>query len=135
MRTSINLLFGIICIAVVAKAQAPAGQKDPIAGVWKGTSVCQVKNSACNDEIVVCHISKGTAPDTYKFVMNKMVNNAEVPMGELEFIYNEAQRSLTCHSVTRYDGFWKFDVKKTTMDGTLTVGNNTLFRIIKLVKS
>lgn len=27
-------------------------------GVWNGTSLCQVKNSPCHDEIVVYHISK-----------------------------------------------------------------------------
>ena len=135
MKTSITLLLGIISIAFFGGAQTSAGQKDPILGIWKGTSLCQVKNSSCNDEIVVCHISKGSAVHTYKFVMNKMVNNAEVSMGELEFIYDEAKSSLTCHSVSRYDSFWKFDVKQNTMDGTLTVDHNTLFRVIKLVKT
>jgi hypothetical protein len=85
--------------------------------------------------VIVCHISKAVLPDTYKFVMNKMINNAEVSMGELDFIYNEAESRLKCHSVTRYDGRWKFVLKKNTMDGTLVVDNQTLFRIIKLVKS
>jgi len=134
MRILFNILSGIICVAFFGDAQTINNQNDPVLGIWKGTSICQVKNSACNDEVVVCHVSKGSTPNTYKFVMNKIINNAEVSMGELNFIYNETQSSLTCHSVTRYDGFWKFEVKKNTMDGTLTA-DNTLFRVIKLVKS
>lgn len=108
MRSLINILLGIICIAIFGKAQTSTNQKDPILGTWKGISICQVKNSSCADEVIVCHISKAAAPDTYKFVMNKMVNNAEASMGELDFIYNEAESTLKCHSVTRYDGRWKF---------------------------
>jgi len=29
-----------------------------IEGVWKGTSLCQIKDSPCHDETVVYHISK-----------------------------------------------------------------------------
>lgn len=135
MRALINILPAIICIVVFDKAQRFTNQKDPIIGTWKGTSICQQKNSACHDEVVVCHISKAPAPNTYKFVMNKIVNGAEEPMGELEFIYNEAQNSLTCHSVSRYESDWKFNVKPNALDGTLTVDKKTLFRIIKLARN
>jgi hypothetical protein len=134
MKTLTNILFAIICIAVLGGTTKSTNQNDPITGTWKGTSICQVKNSSCNDEVIVCHITKAAASNTYKLVMNKMVNNAEDNMGELNFIYNEAQHTLTCHSVTRFDGLWKFELKKNTMDGTLTVDNKTLYRVIKLVK-
>jgi len=135
MKSLINILLCFICVVVLGGAHTITNQKDPIVGTWKGTSICQLKNSSCNDEVIVCHITKTAAPNTYKFVMNKMVNNAEVSMGELDFIYNQPQATLTCHSVTRYDGLWKFDVKGDTMDGTLVIDNKTLFRVIKLVKS
>ena len=94
MKLIMNVLPAIICIAVFGEAQTIPSQNDPILGTWKGTSICQVKNSSCNDEAVVCHISKGAAPNAYRFVMNKIINNAEVSMGELDFIYNNRKIRL-----------------------------------------
>ncbi len=134
MRILVNILLGILCITAFGVAQTISNQNDPISGTWKGTSLCQVKNSSCNDEVVVCYITKAQTPNIYRFAMNKIVNNAEITMGDLDFIYNEAQHTLTCHSASS-GGDWKFDITKNVMEGTLTVNNKTLFRIIKLVKS
>ena len=43
-------------------------------GTWKGTSLCQVKNSPCHDETVVYHISKTDTINVYRNIANKIVN-------------------------------------------------------------
>jgi len=42
-----------------------------LTGIWKGTSICQVKPSPCNDEIAVYHISKGEKPNSFHIIANK----------------------------------------------------------------
>jgi len=64
-----------------------SNQKDPIAGTWKGTSLCQVKDSPCHDEIAIYHAVKAEG-NNYRFQMNKMVNGKEVEMGETVFAYD-----------------------------------------------
>jgi len=63
--------------------------KDNIEGIWKGTSLCQVKSSPCHDENVVYHISRATNGKTYTIQMNKIVNGAEEEMGASDAVYDE----------------------------------------------
>src|SRR4051794_23364345 len=65
--------------AVPAGPAAPA----PVLGTWRGTSICTVRPSACNDETVVLHISAGDAPDAFVVQANKVVNGQELDMGTL----------------------------------------------------
>lgn len=134
MKKKLLFLFivsGIICRSGSAQDKA---KTDPIAGTWRGSSLCQVKDSPCHDEIAVYHASKLTAT-TYQFQMNKMVNGKEEEMGPLVFTWNDTLKTLTAinHS-RRGDGHWTFQLKGNTMHGTLTVENNTLYRIIDLKK-
>src|SRR5260221_14371467 len=102
-------------------------------GTWKGTSICQVKSSPCHDEIAVCHISKGDKPNTFVFIMNKLVNGAEEDMGVLDYIYDSAANTFTSIDDKRKT-VWTFKVKNETMEGTL-IYNNILYRVIKLSKA
>lgn len=75
-----------------------AQQSDPekITGVWKGTSLCQVKSSPCHDETVVYYISRSSQKDrTYLLKANKIVNDWEVEMGDLDFMYDKTKQTLT----------------------------------------
>lgn len=68
---------------------------DPIAGTWKGTSICQVKNSPCHEEIAVYHAITIPGQKSYNFQMNKMINGKEEEMRPLVFIYDEESMTLT----------------------------------------
>ena len=134
MKIELLFLFivsTLICHQGITQDKAKA---DPITGTWRGSSLCQVKDSPCHDEIAVYHATKQTAT-TYQFQMNKMVNGKEEEMGPLVFTWNETRQTLTAinHS-SRGDGHWTFQLKGNTMHGTLTVENNTLYRIIDLKK-
>lgn len=111
-----------------------ANQQDDVVGTWKGTSICQVKDSPCHDEIAIYHAVKAEG-NTYRFQMNKMVNGKEVEMGETMFIYDKNSKTLDgVTTSTKRKGLWHFVVKDDTMLGTLTVDNNVLYRVIDLHK-
>jgi hypothetical protein len=108
-----------------------------IEGIWKGTSLCQVKPSACHDENVVYHISK-TSANLYTIQASKIVNGREEDMGTFDsVVYDGTKQTLT---FTMKDGqgrnsVWLFKIDGMQMHGTLTINENTLFRIVELKKS
>ena len=112
-----------------------SGQKDMVSGTWRGTSICQVKDSPCHDEMAVYHASKAEG-NTYHFQMNKMVNGKEEEMGMLVFAYDDGLKTLVAvsNSPNRGKSTWKFTIKGDTMHGTLIVDNNIPYRVIDLHK-
>ena len=128
-------MFAVIAILqhLAARAQQTT---DKIEGIWKGTSLCQVKPSACHDENVVYHISKKSA-NVYTIQANKIVNGAEEDMGTFDsVVYDEAKQTLTFIMKDRQgrSNVWSFKLDSMQMHGTLTQ-ENTLFRIVELKKS
>jgi hypothetical protein len=109
---------------------------DNIVGTWKGTSLCQVKNSPCHDESVVCHIIKSTKPGVYTVQMNKIVNNAEEEMGALDFSYDKTNQTLTCTMKDRQqrESTWKFIINNNRIAGTLIHDGNVLYRKVEISK-
>lgn len=111
----------------LAKGQVSADISIP--GTWKGTSICQVKNSPCHDEVVVYHISKAPGTDSFSVMANKIVNAKEEEMGTIPFKFDRKNNQLIS---TAY-GLWTFTVKGNDMEGTL-VYKGELYRIIKVSK-
>lgn len=107
-----------------------ASVDNTIIGTWKGTSICQVKNSPCHDEVVVYHITKAQGTDTFSIAANKIVNGKEVEMGIIGFKLDRKNIRLLS---TDYNSFWTFNFKGKELDGTLVSGGS-LYRIIKLTK-
>jgi hypothetical protein len=125
-------LFLFLVVSVSGLAQA--SKEDKISGTWKGTSVCQVKDSPCQDEVVVYYFTRSPATGIYTVQMNKVVNNEEEEMAELDFSYNAASKTLLCKRDDRFRSVWKFEVKGKTMLGSLTINEKTLYRIIQVQK-
>ena len=127
-----SLYFFIICCLASKPDQAQNAivKMDSLfIGTWKGTSLCQVKNSPCHDEIVVYHISKNKDVDTFFINASKMVNGAEEEMGILPFVYNKKKNQFIS---TAY-GLWTFNIDGDKLEGTLLV-RGVLYRKIKLTK-
>lgn len=101
-------------------------------GIWKGTSLCQVKNSPCHDEIVVYHVSKDSTGASYKMIANKIVNEKEEYMGTIPFTYEEKQKIFVSIDSVR-NARWEFKVTGNAMKGTL-VYKGDLYRIIDVKK-
>ena len=122
-------------VLLVLLSMSCYSQQDPFIGIWKGTSICQVKNSPCNNETVVYHISAGTAKDSYVMQANKIVNGLEEEMGIIQFTYADSIQSLVNNDVDRQNrkGVWIFKLQGKNLDGTLTV-DGVLYRIIHVKK-
>ena len=101
-------------------------------GVWKGTSLCQIKNSPCHDEIVVYHISKDSTGKSYEVIANKIVDGKEDYMGTIPFTYDSKQKVFVSIDSVR-NARWEFKITGNAMKGTLMYKGD-LFRIIDVKK-
>jgi hypothetical protein len=129
-------IFPAILIAVSGFGQntkTANGSAANLIGTWKGTSICQVKPSPCNDEIAMYHITKEIKPGIYHMVMNKVVNGKEEDMGVGDYSFSVADNSLTYVDEKR-NFMVKLTIKRNMMEGSMVV-KNVIYRIIKLEKA
>jgi len=120
-------------LATISDAQKRMPESDSLlVGTWKGTSICQVRPSACKDEIAVYHISRSDS-STYHIVMNKVVNEKEEDMSAGDYAFDANKKTLTYWD-EQHKIVWTFHVIGDRMEGTL-VYQNKIYRIIKLNKS
>jgi len=128
IKAHFSLLF-FLCSGFLISSAQKVSVDSTLIGVWKGTSICQIKNSPCHDENVVYHISKVHGIDTFKIVATKIVDGKEEEMGTLGFKFNKKTNQLIS---TDY-GLWTLNLKGNKLDGTLIVRGD-LYRIIKVSK-
>ncbi len=119
----------MICSGINNGLDAQVNYDTLLTGAWKGSSICQVKNSPCHDETVVYYISKKAGTDTFYINGNKIVNGVEEQMGILTFTLNR----LTNQIVSSSYGSWAFTIMQGKLEGTL-VSRGVLYRIINLTK-
>ena len=131
MSTKPTIYSVLFLILVVSSARAQNTSLDSnIIGIWKGTSLCQIKNSPCHDEIVVYYISKVQGIDSFNISANKIVDGKEEEMGILGCKLDRKNNRLLS---TSHNSLWTFNFKDKNLDGTLFY-NEKLYRIIKLQK-
>ena len=123
-QRSILLLF-ILILGKTVTAQS-------FEGIWKGTSLCQIKKSPCHDEVVVYHISKDSNGKSYEVIANKIVDGKEDYMGTILFTYDSKQKVFVSVDSVR-NARWEFKITGSTMKGTLMYKGD-LFRIIDVKK-
>jgi hypothetical protein len=86
-------------LAPYAFAQGSQGQSAAAAvGTWRGTSVCLVRPSPCNDEIVVYRIAPTDVADRLTIDARKIVHGEEQEMGVLSCPSMSGARVLCCRS-------------------------------------
>ena len=122
----------IPAILLLLSFQSFAQANPVLAGTWKGTSICQIKDSPCHDEIVVYHISKGAAANAYDIAANKIVNNKEEEMGIIKCTYDPGKQVLVSVDTVR-NARWVFNLKGNKLEGTLVYKNN-LYRVVDVKK-
>ena len=84
-----------------------------LTGNWKGTSLCQVKNSPCHDENVVYHITKGRDNNTYQVDASKIIDGKEDDMGTLNFSFDPQQKILfSVDSIRQVKWSLRYPIKK-----------------------
>ena len=117
-----------------AIAQSPVQTPAPITpvGTWRGTSVCLVRPSACNDETVVYRITPMKAADSLAIDARKIVRGEEQEMGVLGWRLVPLSGQLTC---TLPQGVWHFRVRNDSLTGELRLPDNTPFREVRTIRA
>ena len=130
-------LTGLAVASLLARgAGAQSAPQQPAAmtpvGIWRGTSVCLVRPSACNDEIVVYRITHTKAADSLMLDARKIVRGEEQEMGVLGCRPVSPKGQLTC---TMPRGVWHFNVRNDSLTGELRLLDNTRFREVRAVRA
>ena len=130
-RTNIIALAAACLLARGAFAQVPAAASNPV-GVWRGKSLCRVRPSPCNDEIVVYRITRVNASDSLSLDARKIVNGQEEEMGVLGCRSAASGAQITC---TMPNGVWRFTIRGDSLVGELRLPDNTKYRDVSTVRS
>src|SRR5262245_15577598 len=93
------LINALVCLASPNLSQPAASTLRPtvasVLGTWKGESICVGNRPACKNEIVVYRFeSVPGKPGVFLNYADKIIDGHRVPMGKLEFQYNEAKGEL-----------------------------------------
>ena len=130
-------LTGLAVASLLARgagAQLPSRQPaatTPV-GIWRGTSVCLVRPSSCNDEIVVYRIAHTNAADSLTMDARKIVRGEEQEMGVLTCRFTSPTGSLTCAIP---QGTWQFRVRNDSLVGELRLSDNTKVRDVRTIRA
>jgi hypothetical protein len=130
LRSSLIAFVAVVVLAHRAPAQA-AATVTPV-GVWRGTSLCLVRPSACHDEVVVYRIAPVKGSDSLSMDARKIVNGKEEEMAVLSCAFAAKGASLTC---PMRNGFWRFTVSRDSLVGELRLPDNTKFRDVRTARS
>jgi hypothetical protein len=130
----------LACVALAglfareASAQSPSQPPATVSpvGVWRGTSVCLVHPSACNDEIVVYRITQMKAADSVAVDGRKIVRGEEQAMGVLGCRFAPPSGQLIC---AMPQGVWHFQVRDDSLTGELRLPDNTRFRDVRAMRA
>jgi hypothetical protein len=118
------------CVVRAASAQTPASTPSAV-GVWRGTSTCLVRPSACHDEVVVYRISRGNTSDSVSIDARKIVNGKEEGMGVLSCSVDAAGAQITC---TIPLGVFRFTIRGDSLAGELETLDGREFREIRTTR-
>ncbi|MDB4890614.1 MAG: hypothetical protein JWL61_2469 [Gemmatimonadetes bacterium] len=134
MRIQLTGVAVAALLARAATAQTPPQQSTdatPV-GVWRGTSTCLIRPSACNDEIVVYRIARLKAVDSLTLDARKIVRGEEQEMGVLTCYLVPTNGDLSC---TIPQGVWHFRVRSDSLIGELRLRNNAKFRDVRALRA
>ena len=125
-------ILSFVPVAIAAQQPGAAGSADAqISGVWRGTSECQVKDSACRDEANVYRISAAQEPGWFTVVGAKIIDGREIVMGTSDWHYEAGAHTLSTQGPY---GTFRLTIAGKSMEGSLTLPDQTLFRRIHLEK-
>jgi hypothetical protein len=112
------MIFPILLfVANILYPSGASGDDSSFAGVSKGDSVCQIKDSPCHDETSVYYVSRGADPDNFQMKMNKVVDGKEETMGTV----NRRAAADAALYVCRLNDVstWTWRLSKDVLDGEL----------------
>jgi hypothetical protein len=131
LRTNLIVLAAACSLAHGAFAQDAAATSNPV-GVWRGTSKCMVRPSACNDEVVVYRIARVNATDSLTIDGRRIVNGQEVEMGVIGCHSAASGAQVTC---AMPNGVWRFTIRGDSLVGELRSPDNKKSRDVRTARS
>jgi hypothetical protein len=132
LRMTVLALAATCLLARDAYAQGAAAVPNPV-GVWRGTSLCTLRPSPCNDEIAVYRITRLNGKDSLSFDARKVVNGQEEEMGgPLGCRLDASGAHFKC---AMRNGVWQFTVRGDSLVGELRLPDNRKYRDIKTARS
>ncbi len=103
-----------------------------LVGDWRGESVCQARDSACQDEDSLYHVDKlAGKPHWFSLRADKIVQGKPVTMGTVDCLHDAGKNTLTCEFAR---GVFQFAVTGNKMQGTMTLPDKTVWRKISLTR-
>lgn len=127
MQTLIPALLLLSCWSTSQQCQPapnPArAMPASVLGTWKGESICVGNRPACKNEVVVYRFEAvaGKRGEVLQLA-DKIIDGKRVPMGKLEFQYNEAKGELSGEfTVRQTHGLWQYKVSGDSLEGTLVL--------------
>jgi hypothetical protein len=113
-------------------AQDSGRSESNLLGDWRGSSVCQVRESSCRDEASLYHVASiPEKPNWFSVKGDKIVEGRAITMGTVECHYDSARSDLTCDLPS---GVLRFTVQGNKMEGTMALPDGTLWRKLNLTK-
>ena len=131
LRNNIIALAAVCLLASGALAQDAAAKSNPV-GVWRGTSKCVVRPSACNDEVTVYRIARVNASDSLTIDGRRMANGQEVEMGVLGCRSVASGAEITC---AMPNGVWHFTIRGDSLVGEMRSLDNKKTRDVRAARS
>jgi hypothetical protein len=125
--TGIALASALARTAIAQSPVQPPAPKTPV-GIWRGSSVCLVRPSACNDEIVVYRITPTKVADSLTMDARKIVGGEEQEMGVLGCRLAPLSGQLSCAIP---QAVWHFTVRNDSLTGELRLLDNTRYREVR----
>jgi hypothetical protein len=126
------VVIAVVCLfARAASAQTQGPPPNPV-GVWRGTSLCRLRPSACHDENVVYRITRVNASDSLSIDARKIVNGQEEEMGIIACRPGASVAQITC---AMPNGVWRFTIRGDSLVGELRLPDNRKFRDVSTVRS
>jgi hypothetical protein len=134
MKTHLTCVALASVLAGEVSAQSPARLPATVrpVGIWRGTSLCLVHPSACNDESVVYRITQMKAADSVAIDARKSVRGEEQEMGVLGCRFVPANGQLVC---VIPQGVWHFRVHDDSLTGELRLQDDTRFRDVRAIRA
>jgi hypothetical protein len=131
----IALASAVAGTAIAQSPVQPPAVINPVinpVGTWRGSSVCLVRPSACNDEDVVYRITPMKAADSLAVDARKIVGGEEQEMGVLGCRLMPLSGQLTCNIP---QGVWHFRVRKDSLTGEFRQLDNTRYREVRTIRA
>lgn len=116
----------------MSNALLVSGEPTDVVGIWRGESACATDSPACHDESVVYYIQEvPNRSDLVHVRADKIIDGQAVTMGTAKWRYDRAHATLEWQTVRQT---WLLKVIAKRLEGTLTLGDGTVFRKMTLDK-